>query len=99
MENMNENIDVTFEEIEETDVDFEQTETGNSGLAGKVLIGAIGTAAVVAAVAVVKGKDKFKTWKEQRDIKKMQKKGYVVIKSDDVQEIVEVEADQEDPEE
>lgn len=89
---MNEEMMTMVEEIEnneaaELEVYEEPVKTGN-GIAGKLAVG-IGIA-VAGATAFVWHKTKAK--REQRAIRKLEKKGYVIYK-DEPTEVVEVEAE------
>lgn len=87
---MNEELMVMAEELEnneatEVEINEEPIETGN-GIVGKIAVGVV--AAVVGAGAFAWYKTKAK--REERTIRKLEKKGYVITKEEPV---VEVEAE------
>lgn len=90
---------ITMEKNENEAVETEQvievTETSSGSGLGKVLL-AVGSVAAVGAVLWHKTKDK----REARQIKKLEKKGYVICHTDDVIETEEsdVEGDTENAE-
>lgn len=89
---MNEEI----EEVINTEVEtHEEPETGSDGsVVAKVAIGLVAVGA--AAVAAWKNKDKLVAWNDERKIKKLEKKGYVIQKKvEDEAEDVPVQDDSE----
>lgn len=81
---MNEEM-TNFEEMENTEVSTinDDFETSGGGIAGKIVVGTLAVAAVGAGAALL-CKNKVKTKIEERRIKKLEKKGYVVYKPDEV---------------
>ena len=88
---MNEEM-ITMEKIENEAVEAEQTievtETSSGSGLGKALL-IVGTVVTAGAVLWHKTKDK----REARQIKKLEKKGYVICHSDDVVEAEESDVD------
>lgn len=89
---MNEEMITMVEEIENnevTDVEVyeEPTKSGND-IVGKIAVGAVAVGAGVAALVWHKTKAK----REERAIRKLEKKGYVIYK-DQPEEAIEVEAE------
>lgn len=87
---MNEEMMTVVEEIEndevkEVEVCEEPVETGN-GIVGKIVVGAIVAGAGVGALIWHKTKAK----REERAIRKLEKKGYVIYKTQD-EEVIDVE--------
>lgn len=68
-----------FEEIENTDMveNDEEPETSGKGIVGKLAIGAL----VVGGAAALIYKNKHKL--EERKIRKLEKKGYIVVRPED----------------
>ena len=93
MENLNNEFDEIELEAEEITTESERT---GSGIGGKLLIGGVIAAVGLGIAAVVKSKDKI----EAAKIKRWEKKGYVVMKAEDVEiREVDVEEDDEDSDE
>lgn len=88
----------TFEEIENTEVNYEdmEPETSDNGIVGKVMVGLVLAVGGAAAFVWHKTADK----REERAIRKLEKKGYVITKviEDDTSE-EDVSEDMEDTEE
>lgn len=78
-------------EVETTDVVYDDTEDTGSGL-GKLLIGAGVVAVAGVAAFVYKNRAKF----EEKKIERLRKKGYVIYKEDEVAEVREIDDDFED---
>lgn len=78
---MNEEMNNTFEEIE----NIEATEIGNNletsdnGLVGKIVIGAVIVAVGATAAFVYKNRAKF----EERQIRRLEKKGYLISRPEE----------------
>lgn len=78
---MNEEImnnEIELEEIENAEVETEETsvpeESDGNGLVGLIVTGLV----LATGVILWKSKDKIKEWKDQRAIKRLEKRGYVV---------------------
>lgn len=85
MKNTMEEIEtVEVKDIEELYPDYEEYE--EDGFLKKLAVGVGGSIIVGGATALaVKNKAKIKAWKEERDIRKLEKKGYTVIPNDMVE--------------
>lgn len=84
----NEELEVTYSEPEEIE---------EGGSIGKIL--AIGGVLVAAGTGIVVAAKKLGPKLTERKIKSLEKKGYRVFKEDDIQDVVEVEVDEVEPEE
>ena len=84
----NEELEVTYSEPEEIE---------ESGSIGKIL--AIGGVLVAAGTGIVVAAKKLGPKLTERKIKSLEKKGYRVFREDDIQDVVEVEVDEVEPEE
>lgn len=83
---------VEVEMNEELEEEFEES----NGIFGKVAVG-IGVVAIgVATTLVVKNRDKIKAKLEERKIRKLEDKGYVIYKPEEVVESEEVESEEEE---
>lgn len=81
----NENVmDVTFDELEEVNVTELEPTRGSSGLGGKIALGVGALVLTGIGIAVAK-REKIKELKEQKEIRRMEKKGYVVLKAENVE--------------
>lgn len=74
-------IDVDFEEMDDMYPDYEEYEDESIfkkfafGVGGSIVVGGV-------TALAVKNRAKIKAWKEERDIRKLEKKGYTVIPND-----------------
>lgn len=88
---MNEEMMTMVEEIENnevTDVEvYEETSKSGNGIVGKIAIGVVGAVVGAGALIYYKTKDK----REERTIRKLEKKGYVINKAQD--DVIEVKAE------
>lgn len=89
----NEVIDIQDEDVDVVETTEEATESKN-GLLGLVIGGAV--AVVGAGVALYKNRDKIKQARVNRQIKKLEKKGYCVSKPIPAIEVVPDEVDEEE---
>jgi hypothetical protein len=91
MENY-ENITIENEDVINPEVELEVYEepeaTSDEGGIGKVI--AVGAAVVGGAVLLWKNRRKVTDWLDNRSVKKLEKKGYVISKPEDETESVEV---------
>lgn len=89
---MNEEMMTMVEEIENNEATelevYEESAKSGNGIAGKIAIGVVAAAAGVGALVWHKTKAK----REERAIRKLEKKGYVIYK-DQPEEAIEVEAE------
>lgn len=93
-------IDVDFEEIDDMYPDYEEYE--DESIFKKLAFGVGGSIVVGGVTALaVKNRAKIKAWKEEREIRKLEKKGYTVIPNDVIEEskIVSVDDQDDDSEE
>lgn len=93
-------IDVDFEEMDEMYPDYEEYEDESIfkkfafGVGGSIVVGGV-------TALAVKNRAKIKAWKEEREIRKLEKKGYTVIPNDVIEEpkIVSIDDQDDDSEE
>ena len=80
-----------FEENENTEVTeiCDDLETSDNGIVGKIVVGAVIVAVGAAAAFVYKNRAKI----EERQIRKLEKKGYLISRPEDVADTNEVESD------
>lgn len=78
---MNEEMNNTFEGIENIEATeiCNDLETSNDGLVGKIVVGAIIVAVGAAAAFVYKNRAKF----EEQQIRRLEKKGYLISRPED----------------
>lgn len=88
---MNEEMNNTFEGIENIEATeiSNDLETSDNGLVGKIVVGAVIVAVGAAAAFVYKNRAKI----EERQIRKLEKKGYLISRPEDVADTNEVESD------
>lgn len=92
----NENM-VEFEENENFEVEEnDNNEKSGNGILGKVLAGVVLAAGAGIGAVLYKNREKMKQQKEQRDIAKLEKKGYRIFKAAEI--VVDDEADVNDDE-
>lgn len=84
--------ETTEETNTEIDTTYVDSESSSGGLATKVLLG-LGGLLVAGTVVAVKNKDKIKAKLTDRQIKKLEKKGYIISKSEDSDEPKIIEAE------
>lgn len=90
LNNVNNETYVEFTEVE-NHYEPEDYQASNGSVLGKVVLGVVAASATVLGVVAFKCKDKITAKKEQRAIKKLEKKGYVVYKDSEA-EVIDVEA-------
>lgn len=83
---------VEVEMNEELEEEFEES----NGIFGKVAVGIGVVATGVATTLVVKNRDKIKAKLEERKIRKLEDKGYIIYKPEEVVEFEEVESEEEE---
>lgn len=90
-----ETIDVDVTDIDEIYPDYEEYEDESIfkkfafGVGGSIVVGGV-------TALAVKNRAKIKAWKEERDIRKLEKKGYTVIPNDVIEESKIVSVDDQD---
>lgn len=89
MEHNNEIIEVTeidTIDVDTTDVTYDESSDDNGGL-GKLVIGGLVILGVGAAALIAKNKGKLEDWDTKRKIAKLEKKGYVVVTQEEIEEV------------
>ena len=91
-------IDVDFEEMDEMHPDYEEYEDGSFFKKLALLFGGSIIAGGITTLAVKKVKPipKIKAWNEEREIRKLEKKGYTVIPNDVIEKTKIVSIDDQD---
>lgn len=92
-----ETVDVDVADIDEIYPDYEDESIFKKfafGVGGSIVVGGV-------TALAVKNRAKIKAWKEEREIRKLEKKGYTVIPNDVIEEskIVSVDDQDDDSEE
>lgn len=87
----NKELNTQVEALEEFDYEDYDGEYEGGGILKKVIIGAVGTAAAVGGAVVVKNRKRIADWRTMREIRKLEKKGFVVEAPEIEAEVVNVE--------
>ena len=87
----NKELHTQVEAVEEFDYEDYDGEYERGGILKKVIIGAVGTAAGVGCAVVVRNRKRIADWRTMREIRKLEKKGFVVEVPEVEAEVVNVE--------
>lgn len=99
MSNNNELMNTEVEEILDNEATYEEETEEKSSVAGKIVFG-LGAAVVAGATALaIKNRDKIKAKRTERQIKKLEAKGYVVVDVNDDDESEDIEEETTESEE
>lgn len=96
---MNEEMKINeeFEVMEDNNVDTyeDDFEEPSGGFVKKLVVGTVGVASAACGALLYKNKEKITEWRDERKIKKLEKKGYIVSMPEDF-EVIDESEDQEE---